>query len=154
MTPMTPSCRSPAYKLPRCKPRERWTGEFAGSGPKEHNAGSPPCPSSHRSMEASDNLYRCWIQPWDLKKASVFIQVPGKAVGAASCALSIPGSRAGTGTARPQPQHVGSGKQTQTQTKCKNTIKHRGSHHLPDGIHKQEGVTSIFGSRRRSVYHT
>lgn len=37
-------------------------------------------------------------QPWNLTKASMFIQVLGKAVGTASCALSIPGSRTAAGT--------------------------------------------------------
>lgn len=55
--PRPPSCRSHVRKLSHCKPLERWRGEFAGSGPRKHNAGSPPCASSHRPTEASADLY-------------------------------------------------------------------------------------------------
>lgn len=54
-------------------------------------------------------------QPWNLTKASTFIQALGKAVGAASCALSILSSGTAMGTTQQQPQHISSGKQTQTQ---------------------------------------
>ena len=113
-------------KFSRCKPPERWRGEFAGSGPKKCNAGLPPRPSLHRPTEAGADLQRRWIQPWSLKKASVFIQVPGKAVGAASCALSIPGSGAAAGTAQLQATARWLWQTNlNPRTKGKNTIKHK-----------------------------
>lgn len=97
VTLRTPSCYSHMHKFSCCKSLELWRREFEGPGPKL-------C----QFMLTLD-------QPWNLTKASMFMQVLGKAVGATSCAFSIPSSRTAAGTTQQQPQHVSSGKQTQTQ---------------------------------------